>query len=365
MRHGDVLHKLIQLNTRCPKMLDHIYHLAVTSSDCRAALKGLEEVAAAPRKSEIKPGGTSGSSEKSKSIDTEIMELLRTNREVCETLLREPKLSTEKQHVLAALAAIADIHPDEHGTLITRDGPLTYMLTQVVGEEETAKLEGLTQSFVNRLIVLNDKAKPLLTALHEYCGRPDYREIVNEFDAWLDRELIGGDPPQESSAEVKHLSSFCGSMLASPLARSVLYRVPRVSQIPSGFIQAFPLNESPAVDETDSGSSLQALQRRTKYARETLEAMQAGYPELKSAVELRLDAAIDSLARRRFVKAQVLEFGWPRLLSYVRAPGGQRRLLELERAAREPVRRRSLSARWQEFLADERLVEFLSMPPYF
>lgn len=365
MRHGDVLDKLVQLNTRCPKMVDHIYHLAVTSSDCRAALKDLEEVAAVSRNSQTKPGDTSGSAEKSKLIDTEIIELLATNREVCETLLREPKLSTEKQHVLVVLAAIADVHPGDHGTLITRDGPLAYMLTLVVGEEETAKLEGLTQSFVNRLIELNGKVKPLLTALHEYCGRPDYREIVNEFDAWLDTELADGGPPQESSAEFQRLSSLCKSMLVRPLDRSVLYGAPRVSQIPYGFIQAFPLNESPAVDETDSGSSLQVLQRRAKYARETLEAMQAGNPELKSAVELRLDAAIDSLARRRFVKAQVLEFGWPRLLSYVRAPGGQRRLLELERAVREPARRRALSARWQEFLVDERLVEFLSMPPYF
>ena len=349
---AEVLQKLIRLNTRCPTALQHIYRLAVGNTDCKAALEELE----ASGEDKLAAKGTRPVT------DSELTRLVETRPEIRAVLLRPPVLSKVEPPVLALLASIADVRPGNRGIPVSKDGPFGYIATLAADEGGTTSGERLTHAFVLRLIDLNEKLFPLLTALRDFCGRDDYRDIVNEFDAWLDVLAAGGPPPKVGSEERKRLSRACQRALESPVDRSVLYGLPRISQIPAEFIHAFPVEQPQLVGQTDTGSGIDALMGRARHARDVLAAMLASSPELNRAVQLRLDAALDLLARRRFVKAQMLEFGWPRLLSYVRAPGGQRRLRELERAVLEPSRRRDLGERWQEFLTDERLVEFSRCP---
>jgi hypothetical protein len=356
----EVLAKLIRLNTRCPAAVQHVYRIAVGSPDCKAALKALE---ASTKDGTMAAGASS-------LADPEMIRLVEARPEVRTILRRTPRLSEVEPSVLAVLASIADVRPGSGGVPVTEDGPFSYIATRTADEDGTTSsgrlAQRLTQTFTLRLIELSERLPVFLATLRSMCGRDDYRDIVNEFDRRLTpTPATSGSPRVTVSEEVELLLGACQAAPGSPVDPGIVYGPPRVSQIPMELIIAFPADQPLAADWPGSTAGIEALMERTEHADKLLAEMRLSNPEIDRPIQLRLDAALHLLARRRFVKTQMLEFGWPKLLSYVRAPGGQRRLRELERAVLDPSRLPALGERWKEFLEDERLIDFLSLPPYF
>jgi hypothetical protein len=191
-------------------------------------------------------------------------------------------------------------------------------------------------------------------------------------DEWFDKVAVAAELADLPPSGLKQVASACEHALTGKSGSDSLYAFPRISQIPVEFIRSFPerneQNENPDTDLAAEPTieSVRAVMLKAQEVRIVLDRMLSdSEKELELAVGLRLDAAQDMLARRKFVKTQMLELAWPKLLEHVRAPGGDQRLRDLEQAIRDPDHKTILPPMWRDFIDNERFVEFIRVPPYF
>jgi hypothetical protein len=346
---ASLLHKLFRLHTRCPAAVDCVLYFAASSSTYAEALSAHERYVdgeAAPP-------------------DTELARLLGAESALRDVFSEQPRLSGIEPMVLGILAALADAQPGPEGIPVSRDRAFSYIAGKVADEVGTTSIAMLQQTYIGRLIDLAAALPGLVNELQKNCGREDYRNLVNELDRWLDVLATATERPETPPADFAPLAEACDRALWGDSDRDLLYDGPRISQIPREFIHSFPLQEATR-QAMKSGSVMDAMMQKAQQARRVADLMMAeNGSDLELSVRLRLEVAQDMLSRRRYVKAQMLEFGWPELLDRIRAPGGQQRLRELERAVLESDSKDDLPSSWQRLLDDERLVDFLHVTPYF
>jgi hypothetical protein len=344
-----VLHKLFRLYARRQDVIVQVRRFSASPDDCAEKLDSHERYAAG----------------RAACPDTVLGRTLEADPTLRQVFCQVPALSTVNPAVLSILTTFADARPGPGGSTITKDGSFAYIVGAVVDEAGTTTMDRLQNAFVRRLVDLSAELPVLVNEIREMSTREDYRELVRGLDLWLDKQAVGPEPPGEPAPDIARFVYACEPALRGTVDRAVLQAIPRISQIPIEFVQSLP--HQPIQGQTQNTTpGFGALVQRAQQARDTLNAMVASdRDKLELPVRLRLAAAKELLDRRKFVKAQMLEFGWPQVLDRVRAPGGDQRLRELERAVLEPHREPSLTTSWAELLADERLVEFLRIPPYF
>jgi hypothetical protein len=313
--------KLVQLKARHPGLLGQVI-TAAREPDAINALRVLETAMASP------------------------------------VLLRQPLFSELDPALLLSVHQFIDLHPTGDGTVVSADGCFTYIAAEVADRGETTTLEWLHQVFFSRLLELYNDHASFGSELRRAAGEEGFDQRVAELDSWLlpqsktDRPvwpalLTAADPKRETEE-----SDW----------RRLLGRQPRLSQIPAEYV---------AVDPTLLPRPLHVHRGRfrdpTRYAeasRLMLEVAAAADPAFGTTVKARLDVARDVLARRKFAKIHMLEFGWPELMGRVRAPDGQRRLALLEKAVLFGSDEAELAESWEMYRTDERLVDFLRIRPH-
>src|SRR5262249_32687301 len=133
-------------------------------------------------------------------IDTELARLIVSSPQLRAAFLSEPRLSGIEPATLVVLASIADVRPNDQGVPVTRDSSFIYVGALVLDEGGTTTQDRLMQAFVRRLIDINTKFPSLVTALRDAASREDYRDLVKDFDEWLDksrRASVRPTPPSE------------------------------------------------------------------------------------------------------------------------------------------------------------------------
>ena len=358
-----VYYKLVQMQARCPGITDQLHKIAEIPQRCAMDLAAHEQCAVDGRPQP----------------DTELGKLLKSDP-VLRTLFTEPPLLSGIQpQVLAIFSAFADAHPNRRGVAITKDGPFTYIAGRVADEAGTTNISAFQLTFVRRLMDLDDEIPDLMRTLRMLSDKGNYRDLLVRMDEWFDKVAVAAELADRPPSDLQPLASVCGPALRGESGSDSLYEFPRISQIPVEFIRSFPerselsevLDTDPEVLDTDPTvppmmENVHEVMKKTREVRIILARMIADSgDELELAVRLRFDAAQDMLARRKFVKTQVLEFAWPKLLEHVRAPGGEQRLRDLEQAILDPDHKTTLPPAWQDFLDNERFVEFIRVPPYF
>lgn len=373
-----ILQRLIRLNAYAEKATDEIFKIAVKAADCKEVLRAHERYAvevddksshAAGAGND--PGGNTEADGESNGAaqspaGSDLASLIKNGPGVRAVFRETPPLSDVDPPTLAALASIADVRPSSQGIPITRDSPFAYIASQVMNQGGPTTSNHFIQLFVRRLTDLHGKSPQLTAALHDAATLDTYRDLVNELDKWLDQAAMGVMPSESPGKDLDRLLRAHGQT-----DRDVLYDTPRICQIPAEFMRSFPIELSQREDESPR-LGMDHLKRNQEQTQRILAVMLENHKsELDQAVQARLYAAQEFVSRRQFAKVQMLEFGWPRLGARVRSPGGWKRLLNLERFVREERSEReesrsfNLSPHWKEMLTDERLADFLSMPPYF
>lgn len=351
-----VYYKLVQMHARSPSIADQLHKIAEIPKQCAIDLAAHEQCAVDGRPQP----------------DTELGKLLKSDL-VLRTLFTEPPLLSGIQpQVLAIFSAFADAHPNRRGVTVTKDGPFTYIAGRVADEAGTTNISAFQLTFVRRLMDLDDEIPDLMKALRVLSEKENYRDLLIGMDEWFDKVAVATELADLPPSELKPLASVCGPALRGESGSDSLYEFPRISQIPVEFIRSFPeRNELSEALDTDPTvppmmENVHDVMKKAREVRIILARMTADSgEELELAVRLRFDAAQDMLARRKFVKTQVLEFAWPKLLDHVRAPGGEQRLRDLEQAILDPDHKTTLPQAWRDFIDNERFVEFIRVPPYF
>jgi hypothetical protein len=255
------------------------------------------------------------------------------------------------------MTSFADVRPTSDGTFATEDGAFAYVMRSVTDQRGTTTVERIQLAFVERLFELRRRLPDLVVVLERLARKPSYAAMIRALDAELDHPQMS-DSGDDVSPDLREAVRICRRALDQPDGQALLYRGPRLSQIPLEYVLAFK-------GSTPTSSTTVASHVESRHdALEFLARLGARRGRLDTPIRVRLAVAQELLERRKFVKVQLLEFGWPEIVER----GGSKlagRLRDLESAVLNTDTTAELSAWWDGLLADERLVEFLRQPPYF
>ncbi|MEU8235555.1 CHAT domain-containing protein [Actinoplanes sp. NPDC048967] len=271
-------------------------------------------------------------------------------------LLAEQRLAGPATPVLLRFV---DAHARD-GAIVSRDGPFTYIATTVAEQAATTSVEWLHQRFFSRVLRIWHDDPDFAGILVQASFRQDFADQVAELDAWLDDSAVRGEP---GARPVLVRDRDPGNQLDQPTWQSMLVGSPRVSQLPVEHLRA-DIGQLPAHPSALPAYSENSDEYRNAADR-LLQAARGLDPAFDLQVEARLDVALDLVRRRRFAKVRMLDLGWPELVKLVRMPGGIQRLRQLEAEVLGVEAVEPLPGDWTANLQNQRLVEFLRIPPYF
>ncbi|GAA0403887.1 hypothetical protein GCM10009541_53830 [Micromonospora gifhornensis] len=261
--------------------------------------------------------------------------------------------------VVEILLRFADAHAVA-GSIVSRDGPFTYIVQTVGDQIGTTSAGWLHLHFFGRVLQLWHDDQHLAEIVRQATHRDDYLTQIEAIDKWLDAQQAPHDL-DERPALVRDRDP--SGSLGSDRWRLLLSGSPRISQVPLEYLRAdiAVLSPHPATfpaysEDPDSYH---------KAAQTMLDAARARDEDFDVYVKARLDVALDLVRRRRFAKVRMLELGWPDLMERVRTPGGIRRLRQLEARILGDTDVEAPSDAWLAYESDERLSEFLRIRPHF
>ncbi|MCO8276340.1 CHAT domain-containing protein [Actinoplanes sp. TRM 88003] len=320
--HVQIWRKFVQLQAANPVLVKAVVE-AAASADAADALRLLEEESAEP------------------------------------TLKRKPSFASVPPDLLRSIHQFIDLHPTGDGTVVSDDGCFTFIVAEVADRGDNTTLDWLHQVFFSRLLELDNDYPPLGVALRRAAVAMDYDRSVAEAEQWLFERPEGADPAEPPT--LLRDADFDRRMDESDWRR-ILGRIPLLSQIPAGHASVDLGQLPPALRE--GVDRLHDSKRYAKASQLLLDQAKAQDPNFDASVHARLAVARDVLARRKFAKIHMMEFGWPELMARVRAPGGKLRLDLLERAVLSDADEVRLAESWQKYQDDERLVDFLRIRPH-
>ncbi|MFI5912979.1 CHAT domain-containing protein [Dactylosporangium sp. NPDC051541] len=247
------------------------------------------------------------------------------------------------------------------GNLVSQDGCFTYIAATVAEQAATTSVEWLQQRFFARIVRLWRQDPAFADLLREASYRPDFIDQIAELDGWIDGNT--GDTKDVVTRPTLAADHDPQNLLDTAKWLALLASSPRISQIPVEYLRIDPAALlGPPADlpeyEDDPDAYLHA-------AYLLLGAAKNADVNFNLYVEVRLQVALDLVRRRRFAKVRMLDLGWPELVQHVRMPGGIDRLRQLEARVlgleeAEPAPKPMLDQ-----LEDQRLCEFLRLPPLF
>ena len=277
-------------------------------------------------------------------------------------LLEAPAFQNFEGTVVRALTSIADVRPDENGSISTDDPIMQYVLEAVRNQADTTTVERLHLDYYLRITKLRH-FESLVRWLRAYAPNPQYVARVQELDEWLDALSKGAGtaaPPQNMPKDV--VSALVEQAKTSEIG--VLRAAPRLAQVPQEHILALATD---AFDESDPSGGVFSAESvvDARVARRALQEARKASALIDTPVKVRLELAHEIVHRRKFAKIQVLELAWPEVYSRVCASGGHQRLKTMEQSVLQPDLDLRLPSFWQELRASENLESFLRIPPYF
>ena len=335
----ELFHKLVRLHALSPELVRAL--TGVVENDTTSAPAALRAYEAR--------GGP----------DEAVRSMLAADASVWHTFIEPPLFSEATPTVMCNLARFADVQPGPEGVPRTLDAPFTYVMQAVQDQRGLTTVERLHLTFFERMFDLQHRVPALVRELGVLSKSRSYPSATAELDRWLDKALYADTVPEPPS-EIRSVADACREALGRPDDRGVLYVAPRISQVPVEHVRA--VDNAVAAPPPDPGKPATHEARRRAVA--LLAAADTDRETLELPVRLRLGLSTALLARRKFVKTVLLENGWPEVLERSGRNLPQR-LRDLERAVRDPEHVASLTPWWRERLADERLVDFLRVPPYF
>jgi len=257
------------------------------------------------------------------------------------------------------LMRFVDAHA-RNGVIVSGDGPFNYIAATVADQAATTSVEWLHQRFFGRLLRIWHDDADFAKILVQATFREEFSAQVADLDDWLDDST---DRVEPGSRPVLVRDRDPDGRIDRQEWESLLIGSPRVSQIPVEHLRA-------NVDRLQAHpSSLPAYSDNSdeyrKAAHRLLRAAKEVDPAFDLQVGARLEVALDLVRRRRFAKVRMLALGWPDLVKLVRMPGGIQRLRQLEANVLGVEAVEQLVGDWPTYLEDQRLVEFLRIPPHF
>jgi hypothetical protein len=298
---------------------------------------------------------------------TKLARLLRRRADVCEEFTRSEVLTNVDAPTLAVLVALADARPGPAGVPASADRVFAYIVERVADQSGTTSVDRLDQLFLQAVLQLADEMPELVDALKR-TDRRRYAHVVAELDNWLEGEL-GGEPaegPPSDAAAV--LIEICRPRVGMEVENPLLMRSPRISQIPREHVEFVTTEHVDELhrdrDKTKPTGLAATIWAGLKTVGKVAQAFELNQRRVMS-VERRLEVARDLVERRKFAKVQLLQARWPALSGHVRSATGLVRLRDLETSVRQPGAEVTLSPSHQALAGDERLQEFLRIPPFF
>ncbi|WP_144120900.1 P-loop NTPase fold protein [Catellatospora sichuanensis] len=340
-------HKLTRLNALAPAAFETIRE---TATGDPAALKAwLSDHEKACTTEQFPPG--------------DLAHALRTEPELRAAFLRPPVLSGIAHRALRVMLATAGAHPDADGTPQGNDPRLAYVIQTTLAEFETTSVLSLSTKYLHRVLRLRQDAREVFDELilRLKTGSDAFTRTTVALDRWLD-DIID-QPDQKPALEAGTLPALCRELLRDPMNGAVLYDRPRISAIPVEYFGTVLPKAEPAVRGVADSRLKAMLTAATGLlgaaARIVLTAGVTTFPD----TQLRLWLAQEIIDRRRFAKSELLCLRWPEIANWAYGPQALHRLHALEAIVVGGDRDLTLPARLQHITTDDRLGEFLAMPP--
>ncbi|NES28087.1 CHAT domain-containing protein [Micromonospora terminaliae] len=263
------------------------------------------------------------------------------------------------RRTLEILLRFTDAHA-AGGTIVSRDGPFTYIAQTVGDQVGTTSVGWLHLQFFERVLRLWHDDQKLAEIVRQGTYRNDYLTQIDAIDKWLDAQRARTDLDERPALVRQRDPSGALSIDRWPL---LLAGSPRISQVPMEYLRAnvaaLPRHPTTLPDYGEDPDSYHQA------AQTLLAAAKAADEDFDAYAKVRLGVALDLVRRRRFAKVRMLELGWPDLMERVRTPGGIRRLRQLEASILGDTDVEAPSDAWRAYESDERLSEFLRIPPHF
>lgn len=368
--HHDILDKVIRLYSWSKEALNLLEELA-GRDDFREVLRQLEHpLPEAGHESRAEPGKAPPDGE-FKIQDGDLAkrcQKVAASAPLRQLLGTQPLFSACDRNTVAIFARLADLTPDPEISISTRD-PVFNRILLGTARRDGVCADSILLADMLKISRFHDQHFDTFELLTELSKSDMWAEQLTAIERELERttgrkmtgvaeELLAKLRPTDDESSGR--SILRREFLASPRFSTIL------RQELEGFLALKAEATATAKDETSSVEQTATPEPHRRTAAAVTQMLLRSEPSpIKTAMTLRIHAALELLERRRFAKVIALTDRWPELARQLRIDGPNE-LIRLETRVLNPdALKQGNPLSLDKELKDETLLRFLRLRPYF